>query len=96
MTEDVMKLRSIDVSFNFDIGDGYTLDFGVYRDFRDKPHRAEIEVALNEVENNLSYNQMAFMSQIIGEVTAKLCKINPDRYDITKRNLYDSEKELDK
>lgn len=91
-----MKLRSISVNFNFDIGDRYTLDFDVYRDFRDKPHRAEIEVALNDVENNLSYDQMAFMSQIIGEVTAKLCKINPDRYDITKRNLYDSEKELDK
>jgi hypothetical protein len=96
MSKDVMKLRGIDVRFDFDIGDRYTLDFGVYRDFRDKPHRGEIEVALNEVENNLSYDQMAFMTQIIGEVTNKLCRINPNRYDITKRNLYDSEKELDK
>lgn len=91
MSEDVMKLRSIDVSFDFDIGGGYTLDFNIFRDFRDKPHRGEIEVALTEVENTLSYDQMAFMSQIIGEVTAKLCKINSDRYDITKRNLYDPE-----
>ena len=88
MEKDVMKLRDICVTYSFDIGGNETLEFTVFRRF-EKNGRTEMEISLDEVENSLTYEQMLFMSQTIGEESCRLGKINQDRYDIQKRKLYD-------
>lgn len=87
MSESVMKLRSVAVVYTFDIQDDYGLEFSVFRRFCEHETRGEIEVGLDEVGDNLSYEQMTLMAQIVGEEAARLGKINPAKY--STKNFYD-------
>lgn len=72
MSEDVFKFRDKSVNYNVDIGEDYTLDFTILIEYRGGT--PEIAIDFLEVENDLSYDQIYKMSQIIAKEAYRLGK----------------------
>lgn len=70
--EETFKMRHKSIQYDFDIGDDYTLMFSISRISR--KGQTEIEVDLEIVENQLSYEQMSKMVQIIADEAYRLGK----------------------
>lgn len=76
--EETFKIRHKSIQYDFDIGYDYTLMFSISKIFR--KGQPEIEVDLEIVENQLSYEQMSKMVQIIANEAYRFGKEAQDEH----------------